>query len=358
MAKGRRSTDKEKKSNGLIEAKRRSGSNEGMEGEKEGLISDEEYEKLAKDIFKQWQDEDTFKPINPMPLEDCPEDPWESNYDQWDKEEVLEGFELGERDSVLGGSDADIRTSDEVTKAYEDLNRRKPSANVNGFYKSIRYVNDRPFRGKWGIFFNDDALHAMATRAASYLVLRDESEKPYLYHRANELVTEVIYAHEFYHYRFDHYAQMCEDILGRKLYQPLKDIFCRHKSRQTEESLANQAAWGFAHCQQVYPKDPQEYLNLGNFFYQEFKRQPNAYAEFDRPPDYLRAILAAQLHEGKTDFKSQRRDLEPMVAYAYFWSFNLPFTDGSPLPRCPVYHLQSKTKGGRIPKHLLTMVRE
>ena len=353
MAKVRRSTDKEKKSNGLIQAKHRTDLTEGREGWEGALISDGQYEKLTKDILNQWRDGNTFKPNNPLPLEDCPEDPWESNYDPWDEEK---SFELGQSDSVLSGSDADIRTSDEVTKAYEDLNQKKPSANVNGFYKSFRYVKDRPFRGKWGIFFNDDALHAMATRAASYLVLRQESEKSCLYHRANELVTEVIYAHEFYHYRFDHYAQMCEHILGRKLYQPLKDIFCRRKSRQTEESLANQAAWGFAHCQQVYPKDPQEYLNLGNFFYQEFKRQPNAYAEFDRPPDYLRAILAAQLHEGKTDFKSQRRDLEPMVAYAYFWSFNLPFTDGSPLPRCPVYHLQSKTKGGRVPKHLMVFL--
>ena len=353
MAKVRRSTDKEKKSNGLIQAKHRTDLTEGREGWEGALISDGQYEKLTKDIFNQWRDGNTFKPNNPLPLEDCPEDPWESNYDPWDEEE---SFELGQNNSVLGGSDADIRTSDEVTKAYEDLNRRKPSANVNGFYKSNRYVKDRPFRGKWGIFLNDDALHAMATRAASYLVLRQESEKPYLYHRANELVTEVIYAHEFYHYRFDHYAQMCEDIIGSKLYQPLKDIFFRHKSRQTEESLANQAAWGFAHHKQENSKGSGDFLNPGKFFYQEFKRQPNAYAEFDRPPDYLRAILAAQLHEGKTDFKSQRWDLEPMVAYHRFWDFFLSFSLCSPLPRCPVYHLQSKTKGGRVPKHLMVFL--
>lgn len=353
MAKVRRSTDKEKKSNGLIQAKHRTDLTEGRKEWEGALISDDQYEKLTKDIFNQWRDGNTFKPNNPLPLEDCPEDPWESNYDPWDEEE---SFELGQSDSILGGSDADIRTSDEVTKAYEDLNRRKPSANVNGFYKSIRYINDRPFRGKWGIFFNDDALHAMATRAASYLVLRQESEKPYLYHRANELVTEVIYAHEFYHYRFDHYAQMCEDILGSKLYQPLKDIFCRHKSRQTEESLANQAAWGLAHYKQVYRKDLREFLNLGNFFYQEFKRQPNAYAEFDRPPEQLRAILAAQLHERKTDFRSRREDLESMVAYAPFFDWVLPCNGFHLLPSCPVHHLQSKTKGGRIPKHLMVFL--
>ena len=202
-----------------------------------------------------------------------------------------------------------------MTQAYDDLNRRKPSANVNGFYKSFRYVNERPFRGKWGIFLNDDALHAMATRISRHLVLRKKSDEPYIYHRANALATDVIQQHEFYHYRFDHYAQMCENIAGRQLYQPLKDLFSRHKSRQTEESLANQAAWFLAHFRLDSDEDS-DFLNSGTVFYREFKRQPNAYAEFDRPPKYLRAILAAQLHEGKTDFKSQRKDLGPFVAYA------------------------------------------
>ena len=348
MAKVRRSTDKEKKSNGLIQAKHRTDLTEGRKEWEGALISDDQYEKLTKDIFNQWRDGNTFKPNNPLPLEDCPQDPWESNYDPWDEEE---SFELGQSDSILGGSDADIRTSDEVTKAYEDLNRRKPSANVNGFYKSIRYINDRPFRGKWGIFFNDDALHAMATRAARYLVLRKKTDEPYLYHRANALVTDVIQEHEYYHYRFDHYAKTCEDIAGRQLYQPLKDLFSRHKSRQTEESLANQTAWFVAHGSQEYDEES-DFLNPGIFFYREFKRQPNAYAEFDRPPEYLRAILAAQFHDGKTDFRSQRKDLESMVAHAFFLD-QFVYNRARFLPPCPVHHLQSKTKGGRIPKHLV-----
>jgi len=351
MAKSRRLKGGEKKPNGLIESKQKAGLHEEKEGGEGGLMSGEEYEKLTKGIFKRWRDEDTFRPENPLPLKNCPEDPWETNYAQWEQEEE---FELDERDSVLGGNDDDIRTSDEVTQAYDDLNRRKPSANVNGFYKSFRYKNERPFRGKWGIFLNDDALHAMATRAARYLVLRKKTDEPYLYHRANALVTDVIQEHEYYHYRFDHYAKTCEHIAGRQLYQPLKDLFSRHKSRQTEESLANQTAWFVAHGSQEYDEES-DFLNPGIFFYREFKRQPNAYAEFDRPPEYLRAILAAQFHDGKTDFRSQRKDLESMVAHAFFLD-QFVCNRARFLPPCPVHHLQSKTKGGRIPKHLMVFL--
>jgi len=144
---------------GKIQAKRVRFNYEGGAEGSAGLLSDDAYEKLFDDfkkstLFNPWLPEEIFRePIperayfpkdEPLPVLKFPEDPWYTDYERWLEEDQ---FVLGECDPLCGGADSDLATTEEVSWGYEKIS--KTFQDVNGFYKSARYIHERPFRGKW-----------------------------------------------------------------------------------------------------------------------------------------------------------------------------------------------------------------
>ncbi len=172
------------------------------------------------------------------------------------------------------------------------------------FYKSIHYLNNPPFPGRWGIFlFNHSILY-----------LKNEIE---LYYpgqfQDQELIRKAflfLHRHERFHFHFDAWAISHEAIqkkplyvnYQRSIYQPFfpqKIIF--------EEALANR-----------HVLDSLKREEVPDFMYDFMDRQPEAYKNYVEDKNELRAHLSAQLLYGKDYLVGkptrQRPDQAPWIA--------------------------------------------
>ena len=167
---------------------------------------------------------------------------------------------------------------------------RELGFDVYTFYKSHRHAADRPYPGKWGIFYLQQGV----------MRVKELIEETYPgYGLSLRLAYEFLREHERFHFKFDLYALSVEASSGRALYDPLKRAFHHHRIHQVEEALANRDAWEWAKLRGV---------GLGEFAYDFMKLQPGAYARFDERKLELAGELAANLLELNLSRTARRED--------------------------------------------------
>jgi hypothetical protein len=129
----------------------------------------------------------------------------------------------------------------------ENVQAAKDAFAVSGldllaFYKSFRFVEQAPFRGKWGIFLLDVGIEALAEVLSGGLLVDTLGQR-----EARRLARDALLAHEQYHFWIDIWALGQESLQseGKKRYE----YYQRWRSltelteADVEESLANNYAF-------------------------------------------------------------------------------------------------------------------
>lgn len=163
------------------------------------------------------------------------------------------------------------------------------------FYKSRRFMNRRPFPGKWGVFYlKSGLLYVAGEITASYPGYRDP----------RRLAHQFLLAHEFFHYRCDLQTLMFEAALKRNLYIPLRKALHGRRAQFVEEAMANKAAYEWA-------KTPS--IGLREFAHDFMSLQPGAYARFSERRLDLNGEWLANTLELRPPGSSPRLDIAHWV---------------------------------------------
>jgi len=181
-----------------------------------------------------------------------------------------------------------------LTKSDEKLidgGLREIGVDIFAFYKSRRYVDKKPYPGKWGVFYVEQGVQ----RIAQLIELTYPG-----YGRPYKWAYELLRAHERFHFKFDLSALAFEAANKKALYDPLKYCFRNCKEFLVEEALANKEAW-------LWAKQPR--IGLGDFAYNFSKLQPGAYGRFDEDWAKLGGELAANLIDLNFSQSARRDDL-------------------------------------------------
>jgi len=163
------------------------------------------------------------------------------------------------------------------------------------FYKSKRFQNQKPFVGRWGIFYLKEGLSHVAW-------LISQTYPGYADPRA--LARDFLRAHEHFHFRADIQTLMLEATLGKHLYIPARQRFRRARTHFVEEAIANRQAYDWAKPASV---------GLEEFARDFMLCQPNAYARFLEPVADLTGEWMANVVEAQPPQCPPRYDLAPWV---------------------------------------------
>lgn len=193
------------------------------------------------------------------------------------------------RDRIFG-----VELGEADQEAIEGGIRRR-GFDALAFYKSRRMVSDRPFPGRWGIFYLRQGL--------SYIESQITREYP---GRRNprKLALDFLREHERFHYRADLQTLLFEATLGRSLYMPLRRALRGRRSHFVEEALANRQVWDWSKKASV---------GIEEFAFEFMKLQPNAYARFDEPRLQLAAEWAGTVVNQRPPGVTLRPDLAHWV---------------------------------------------
>lgn len=163
------------------------------------------------------------------------------------------------------------------------------------FYKSKRFVNQKPYVGRWGIFYLYQGLaHVESQIAKAYPG----------YGNPAKLADDFLREHEHFHYRADIQTLMFEATLGHHLYLPLRQALRGRGLHFVEEALANRQVWDWS---------KKASIGLREFAFDFMKLQPNAYARFDEPRLQLAAEWAANVVSKQPPGSPGRYDLSHWV---------------------------------------------
>jgi hypothetical protein len=199
-----------------------------------------------------WEHEERVPPIG------SDEDVFDAdNYD--DPDGILEDVSTEERELIEG-------------------NIRSGGLDVLAFYKSPRFKKNKPFKGKWGIFYLKTGLNYLAKKIKSE---HPECDIP------KELARNFLHKHEFMHYKCDLQVLMLEAVLKRNLYVPLHSALKGQKELFVEEALANRAIWDWS--KKKKSRFPQEFAELF------MDLQPAAYSRFREDINILRGEWMANV---------------------------------------------------------------
>lgn len=166
---------------------------------------------------------------------------------------------------------------------------------VLAFYKSYRFLQDRPYPGKWGVFFvNSGVNHIAHMLSLEFPKLQDP----------REIALDFLWAHELYHAKFDVSVLPFEAHSHKQLYRQQKAAFRRRQTQQPEEALANLAAWDYAKTIDCSLSQSRKSHNvnepgIADFFHDFMKSQPGAYSRFDEPRADLQSETAAGIFKGR-----------------------------------------------------------
>jgi hypothetical protein len=241
---------------------------------------------------------------------------------------------------------------DEVTEIIADIERANSEA---GFYAIAFYISfhNRTEDGKWGIFYYDDAIRALAIKIGRDLGITDDK-------KSYQLAVEIIRKHELFHFRFDLFALQQELTLKRPLYNKYhRNVYQKVLFTEEcfEEALANASSvsgWSL-YDRPVDTLSTRSFLNFEHFLEfgeaavvtgkllgptpvdkfvrQMCKRQPPGYCDFDRDLTDLRAGLGGQLFNGSVGNKLPSPQAEWVGRSGAF----------AERKHCPEYLLHSKT---------------
>ncbi len=164
---------------------------------------------------------------------------------------------------------------------------------VLAFYKSRRYMDLKPYKGKWGIFYLRPGLNYLeASIAREYPGFGDP----------RKLALSFLREHERFHFRADVQSLMFEAVAKQHLYGPSRRLFRNNGAEFVEESLANRQAWDWS---------KQRNVGISEFAFDFMKLQPDAYARFDSP----RLTLAAEWAANVVDLDKNPISLRSDLAY-------------------------------------------
>lgn len=166
---------------------------------------------------------------------------------------------------------------------------------VLAFYKSRRYVNMGPYRGRWGIFYLSKGLQFVADQIANE---HPGYGDPWL------LAYGFLRAHEWFHYCADLQTLMFEATTKRHLHARVSQMFRGRRDLFVEEALANRQAFEWA---------KQGKIGLRDFAFDFMKLQPGAYARFDENRLQLAGEWAANVVDLSIHGSASRSDLAHWV---------------------------------------------
>jgi len=135
------------------------------------------------------------------------------DFDEFGPDSIEKLDPNGDFDSVIGG------ISEEGFEAI-------------AFYKSFRFVNSHPARGRWGIFFIKPIISRLISEAAFDTGSSIDS--------AFEAVSRLVYVHELYHYKIDAFCLQTEAISSCATYIPYRNrVSILSMADWWEEAIAN-----------------------------------------------------------------------------------------------------------------------
>jgi hypothetical protein len=215
--------------------------------------------------------------------------------------EIPQGTSVDEDPEILDGTE---EGDDAIAGGVRDY-----GVDIMAFYKSYRFVDKKPFQGKWGIFF--------VNKAVRYLTHLLKSEFPSLPHPRTRAI-EFLWEHEIYHAKFDVGVLAIEAITKQHLYLPQKVVFRGYENQQPEEALANERAW--SHVKQYDPRTSratkaysQGIEGFSQFFFDFMKLQPGAYSRFDEDVYDLKSEAAAGVFENQRYRNAQANHLAQLI---------------------------------------------
>ncbi|WP_237067882.1 hypothetical protein [Microbulbifer guangxiensis] len=189
----------------------------------------------------------------------------------------LEGAEIDGQPTEID-PEADYSPLPDEALAEEDIEagreaHRNSGIDVLAFYKSFRFRNRPPCRGKWGIFLFDVGISAIRAEYAAVTVGLSPNE-------LHKLAIDTLVAHERYHFwvdvwalgqevlparnrikRYEHYLASCRNL-----------IFCEY---DYEESLANHYAYSRLRSRKL-----SDGSRAGRLIKNLFKKSPEPYSDF------------------------------------------------------------------------------
>lgn len=225
---------------------------------------------------------------------------------------------LLEIDSVPDSPDDGVFTSsqDEIADAVKDrINNSRPfpvetetTEQLEGglrhkgiealaFYKSRRYLNRRPYPGKWGIFYLKHGLMYVSNHIHQYYPTWQD---PYV------LAKGFLQQHERFHFAADVQTLMFESVQNRYLYTPTRNLFQSKLEEFVEEALANRKVLDWSRRAGV---------NIEDFAKDFMDLQPAAYARYGESRIELSAEWASNVLDQKANpsHSDLRFDLAPWV---------------------------------------------
>ena len=156
------------------------------------------------------------------------------------------------------------------------------------FYKSFRFKDEKPFKGKWGIFYLSHGLSYVASEIKMYFPT---------WKNPRELALNFLHSHEFYHFHADLNSLHLENLIGKKLYEPVRRSLRGYQSHFVEEAIANRMSYQFAKKTKIedFAKD---FMDV----------QPGAYRRYDEPLETLVAEWLAVTIDFSSPWERLRRD--------------------------------------------------
>ena len=188
---------------------------------------------------------------------------------------------------LLNSNNLDERPTQKDKHLIEGALRHK-GFEALAFYKSFRSKDEKPFKGKWGIFYLSDGLSYVASEINTYF---PTWKKP------RELALNFLHSHEFYHFQADLNSLHLENLLGKKLYDPIRRSLRGYQSHFVEEAIANRMSYQFAKKTKIeeFAKD---FMDV----------QPGAYRRYDEPLEQLVAEWLAVTIDFSSPWQRLRRD--------------------------------------------------
>ena len=272
--------------------------------------------------FENYYEESFLKFKNdPRPDKDLPKPDYPESKRH---EEVNFYHDNGELILIKDGLFTDTQLSDSLREAtILDNDRlliergvREVGIDALAFYKSYRYINEMPHKGKWGIFYYKKGLISLQNLI--------QSKCPNCAN-ALALAYEFLQVHERYHFKFDLYALSIESHMKVGLYHPLHRAFRNHQIYLVEEALANRDVLDWAN-----KNKKNKPTNFKDFVTNYMKLQPGAYARFDEDKYELAGELAANLIDLNLNKSARRMDQA-------HWVSQLPPFLFKKIKYCPEY---------------------
>jgi hypothetical protein len=186
---------------------------------------------------------------------------------------------------------------------------RQHGVDVLAFYKSYRNVNNKPFIGKWGIFYINKGIRHIAQMIDNEFPSNGYSRK---------IAIDFLWHHEIYHAKFDIGILGFEALTQKHIYLPQKVAFKRSQCHQPEEALANANTWKYAKSIDINisRNSRAHHFNIpgiSQFFYDFMKNQVGAYSRFDENNFELRSETAAGVFKNRRSIMARCDELAPWI---------------------------------------------